>query len=380
MKEKRTYSKTEELTIGILDTTVGTVQGGKYYNTQEIGLAKALSVYVKFIWVYKVYVGKGKALTETPVGYDNVCIKYIPVRALGQNGMLPCEKLDKECKTLIYFSDTQTILPRVYRWCKKNDIILMPYIGVTKSHSENRIKKWLVDLLFMRSLKVYRKCKCLTKTERVRDELYQRGVNHIEIAHVGLDTTLCNEEYQKTDKNELRGKYGFTERDKIVLFVGRFCQEKRPIDMVVIFARIYERNPEYKLLMIGNGELFGNTQELITKKGLKQAVRLITQVPNDKMWEIYSMSDYYINLNKQEIFGMALLEAMYYGCLVIAHSAPGPDAIIENGVSGWIVEEDDDIISHLEENNVMRVSAKHRVMEHFTWEKTAETVMEVVRG
>ena len=34
---------------------------------------------------------------------------------------------------------------------------------------------------------------------------------------------------------------------------------------------------------------------------------------------------------------MAILEAMYHNCNVIAIKAPGPECIIENKVSGFIV-------------------------------------------
>lgn len=38
---------------------------------------------------------------------------------------------------------------------------------------------------------------------------------------------------------------------------------------------------------------------------------------------------------------MAILEAMYYGCKVVAWDAPGPNLIIENGKSGWLVRDAD---------------------------------------
>lgn len=41
------------------------------------------------------------------------------------------------------------------------------------------------------------------------------------------------------------------------------------------------------------------------------------------MWEIYEMSDYYLNMNKGEIFGMAIMEAVYYKTSVAAILRPG---------------------------------------------------------
>mgnify|MGYP000282004515 CR=1 FL=1 len=46
------------------------------------------------------------------------------------------------------------------------------------------------------------------------------------------------------------------------------------------------------------------------KNGLEKEVKIYPNVPYEKMWEIYEMSDYYLNMNKGEIFGMAIMEAV----------------------------------------------------------------------
>lgn len=41
-----------------------------------------------------------------------------------------------------------------------------------------------------------------------------------------------------------------------------------------------------------------------------------------------------INLNQQEILGMAILDAMDYSCIVVASKAPEPKLVVENGKYG----------------------------------------------
>lgn len=53
-------------------------------------------------------------------------------------------------------------------------------------------------------------------------------------------------------------------------------------------------------------------------------VKIIDRVPYEEMWKIYVMSDYFVNLNRGEIFGMAIMEAVYYETSVAAIAAPGP--------------------------------------------------------
>ena len=80
------------------------------------------------------------------------------------------------------------------------------------------------------------------------------------------------------------------------------------------------------------------------------------------------------NLNRQEIFGMAILEAMYYGCKVVAWHAPGPDFIIEDGVSGCLVNDDRELINKVFDEQDFSQSAHRRICDKFTWESTARTI------
>ena len=82
-----------------------------------------------------------------------------------------------------------------------------------------------------------------------------------------------------------------------------------------------------------------------------------------------------VNLNIGEIFGMAILEAMYYGCPVVARRSPGPEFIISDGTDGFIAESDKEVtekITELFENAKQRKSiadrAKEKVKTCFLWE------------
>lgn len=92
------------------------------------------------------------------------------------------------------------------------------------------------------------------------------------------------------------------------------------------------------------------------------------------------MADSFVNLNRQEIFGMAILEAMYYGCKVVAWDAPGPNLIIENGKSGWLVRDDEEVIEKIMDNADISKEAHMRVIDEFTWESSAKNILEAVNG
>ena len=195
---------------------------------------------------------------------------------------------------------------------------------------------------------------------------------------VGLDTDLLHSNYKDITILDLKKKYGFSQHDNILLFIGRLEKEKRPISMVEILHSIRKKNTNYKLLMVGNGELKNKIINRINELKLSDVVKIQDNIPNEDIWEYYRLSDAYVNLNQHEIFGMSILEAMFYGTKVVAWNAPGPNYIIENGVSGWIVDNTDKVIERILDKKDVGLNAHRRIIEKFTWENTANNIKSLV--
>lgn len=367
--------------IGILITSVSNFGKAGFYNSQEIGLAKALAKRFEMVEVFKLVPRNQNDNNQYVDKYNNVRIHYISARCLGINGLVDLQKIDSSIDILVYFSDTQFAVPLVYKWCKKNNITFFPYIGVIRSHSTNKIIQLITNSLFYRNLNVYKKCVCLVKNTDVMDKLKKSGVKNVTLAPVGIDLDLLNHDFEKASVNELKKKYGYCEEDKIIVFIGRLEAEKRPIELISYFANIYEMYKQYKLLIVGKGSLYHQMKDEIRKKGfLTDVVQYIEKVPNDQIWELYRISDCFVNLNKQEIFGMVLLEAMYYKTKVIAWHAPGPDYIIENGKSGYLVDTESEFLEYLlSKDNVVKENAHERVVNSLTWEMTAKIIKDKIR-
>ena len=131
---------------------------------------------------------------------------------------------------------------------------------------------------------------------------------------------------------------------------------------------------------MGTGELKDTVNAVIQKNAIKGNVQMIDRIPNSDIWELYRFVEAFINLNQQEIFGMAILEAMYYGCKVIAWEAPGPNLIIENGISGWLVASDKDVIDKVQDKTDMSLAAHKRIKDNFTWNNAANIIQQLLRG
>lgn len=371
--------------LGMLITSIGNFGKKGFYNAQEIGLAREMDKLFDEVNLYKAVPESEERVVSGLKGCNHTTCYQIPVKSQGINGIWDCSIMDKTMDALLFFSDTQLSVPDVYQWCRQNSVPMYPYIGVIESHSTNKIKKLVIDQMFKKNLKAYKECTCFVKTPAVQKALNAKGVKNTVVTPVGLDVTLLRQDYADADVRELKKKYGYQETDKVLLFIGRMTAEKHPMKMIEIFRKLYRADSSYRLLMVGKGELLEeiktsaveiNAEE--NKKGNKEVIQMIEQIPNQDIWKLYRIADCFVNLNQQEIFGMAILEAMYYGCKVVAMHAPGPDFIIEDGVSGCLADDEKNMIGCIKQKYLDPLQIHKRIIENFTWQNTAETIYKII--
>lgn len=348
------------------------------YNLQEVGLAKELSRRGHSVSVYKC-VTSSKEFSQENI-CENVEISYVAVRTIGQHSLFHPSILDSNVDVLVCFSDNQISTPKVYQWARKNQIIFIPYIGSFESTSPKVMKRFFMDTLFKVSCHAYRNSWFLAKTNYVSSNLSKQGINHIEVAPVGLDFDLLNGNYKQENREILKKKWSYQNEEKIVLMVGRLESDRNPLDCIPVFKRIYQSDPAYRFLIIGSGSLKAELKEKLEGLGLLGVTSFIESIPNSQMWEAYCITDYMVSFSHTEIFGMSILEAMYYEKPVFALHAPGPDDIIEDGKTGYLFDTPEQMAEEFFNKPIKGIGEKgsKRIREFFTWKTTADQIEKII--
>lgn len=351
--------------FGIVETYCGASGQKGFYNSQELGLARAMMPLGYEPVVF--YPGRGLATPEEERTPDGIPVVRVPAKAVGVHGRYDWKiLLEYGVEAIQIGSDNQIFAPDLIRFCDNNGIRVYNYLGTVGSDTGNPLKALLMGLLYRRNLRTFRTHKCFAKTPAVARRLEQLGVPDVEVAPVGLDLSVIPEITEP--KEALREKLHLPADQTLLLFVGRLDEYKRPLEAV----RLLEQLPGVVLVMIGTGSMDAEVEREANNAGVWSRVIRIARLPNEQVQQYYAACDYYVNFNLKEIFGMSILEAMYQDCTVLACHAPGPDFILEDGVSGFLTQNTDTMAQLVRSGaRLAPGGAKRRILESFVWTNTA---------
>lgn len=351
----------------------------KSYNVQEIGLAKALTKMGHNAQV--IYFLSG--LQKKEQSDINEFVTYHPAKSIGHQVFLSNKELDDiKCDAVILFCDNKVSSNVVIKWCKEKKIPVVCYFGISGSNTKHVVQKLIYKLLTAPNNKILSQTYNITKTNSVKIELENLGIPVQKVVPVGLDESLLHDVLAKETINEIKHSLGLKKDEKIIAFVGRLTDEKKPLFALELIKKI-NVNGKYHLIMIGNGNLKEEVLSYVKRNSLEQFVTLIETVPYNEMYQYYAISDILINCREDEIFGMAILEGMYYGCKVIAHTAPGPNDIITNNYDGILIDNYDaqmwvDLICSSADKAMLSQNAKKTIRDRYLWNHIAEEFIKCI--
>jgi glycosyltransferase involved in cell wall biosynthesis len=123
---------------------------------------------------------------------------------------------------------------------------------------------------------------------------------------------------------------------KMLLAVGRLSPEKRFAMLVEAFSGIAGRNPDWDLVILGEGPLRDELEAQVQRLGLKDCVHLPGRVGNAQDW--YDRANAFAMTSSVEGFPNVLLEALASGLPALAIDClTGPSELVEDEVNGVLL-------------------------------------------
>ncbi len=167
------------------------------------------------------------------------------------------------------------------------------------------------------------------------------------------------------------------EPSKSILFVGFDWERKGGPQLVEAFARVRETQPDARLIIVG-------CEPDIAQPG----VEVLGVVPLERVGELMAEACCFCMPSLREPFGLVYLEAMNAGLPVVALNLGAPRDLVENGVTGFLVEPFDitalagaleKLVANSKLCAMMGCRARERVAREFTWEVTQKRMSQAIR-
>lgn len=177
---------------------------------------------------------------------------------------------------------------------------------------------------------------------------------------------------------------------KYLLYIGRLEERRNILFLLDVLHKVVEKDPDIRLVMIGKGdkEYTDACWKKVDQLGLRDKIIYSPQLEQKFVREIYRCCDLFLLPTRYEIFGMVLLEAMYFGMPVLTTFNGGSSTLIHEDENGFILDQLDPdnwagrICSLLEQPehlvNVGR-QASATVSGNYTWDALAPRFLDLYR-
>lgn len=128
-----------------------------------------------------------------------------------------------------------------------------------------------------------------------------------------------------------------TDREDIVVALGRLSAEKNIASLLRIWHRVHERIDGWRLMIVGDGNERAMLTAMCDKLGISDSVSFVGY--RKDVSDILSRCRILAMTSKYEGFGLNIIEAMSEGVVPISYRTPyGPADIISDGKDGILVD------------------------------------------
>ncbi len=193
--------------------------------------------------------------------------------------------------------------------------------------------------------------------------------------------------FSPQDSSQLRRNLRL-ENKRVIVSVGRLVHRKGQDHLIQALPEILKSVPDAHILMVGQGPYLSHLKKLVEDLNLVDHVSFIGRIQYAQLPQYICVGDVFIMPSRSRFFGLEVeglgivyLEASACGLPVIAGSSGGaPDAVLE-GVTGIVVDGENNneiaaaaikLLNDLDGARAMGLAGREWIIENWRWEIWSE--------
>ena len=233
------------------------------------------------------------------------------------------------------------------------------------------------DIFFLSRYKKYR-TRFITKSKLAKKYLQQKGLENIDAVGVGLNTSFLDGSSSVNDKWIQQVKAC---KELKLLYIGVLEERRNTIFLLKVLSEVHKLGVDAKLVIVGK---FSDEKYKIEFQSTLHSLQLAEYVfyrdcfQQNQLPKLYQACDIFLFPTRYDIYGMVLLEAMYFGLPVISTMNGGAEMMIVDTVNGFVIDDYNAVawaekVKYISQNLSIKksigLSAKTTITDKFVWDK-----------
>jgi len=229
----------------------------------------------------------------------------------------------------------------------------------------------------------------IVTTRHLSEWMQGRGADkeRIRVMYTGIRAHQA--EPQDEVRGQIRAELGIAMDMPVIVFAGRLCEQKRPAMLATILGSLREQGSEFKAFVIGDGELRGQLESLLTQYGLNQQVYMLGSVPHQRWLKLLAASDILLMPSQYEGISIALLEAMAAGVVPVVAKVGGQSEIVSQDAGVLIQHSENELQDYLDalkpliadrsKLHSMSAQCKELIATKFSWGGMIDNFLSILK-
>lgn len=150
-------------------------------------------------------------------------------------------------------------------------------------------------------------------TIKVKELLLSYGVSkNIFIQPTGINyEKFSSPSPEKVEK--LKAEFNINSENRVLVFAGRMSKEKNVVELIQYLPAIIQKQPDTKLVIVGDGPEKAHLEKEIHRLGLEKNIVFTGIVPWSEIENYYALGDIFVCSSTSETQGLTYIEALASG-------------------------------------------------------------------
>lgn len=188
------------------------------------------------------------------------------------------------------------------------------------------------------------------------------------------------------DPEKFQRVKSFYERSIDLIFVGRFEKVKAIDNFVYSLPFIFEKFPNLKVELVGDGSLKKKLEDFVKSHGLTERVNFCGWIDHIYLPDKLNDARFLVMPSESEGLPKTLLEAMACGVIPIVTAVGGIPDIVEDETTGFTLKENsprhiaENVVGALNHLDIEQISQEgaYLIKKEFNYDKTVEVYKQII--